>query len=230
MPSDLEARPRIPVHWTGAAHIQPWRLPEREIWTRLGRPHEDLTAILALLYATEPQALEALGRVERLEGLDLMQGEGAGWAMPVFTSGGAGRFNTDAFGCFYVARELETAVAETVYHQERFLRDAGSSSSEVPMRVLRADIAAEAVLDLFDVDPSDPVYDAEHHGASRALGTWAHRSRLDGIHYRSVRRPPHPCLALYVPSRIVRCVSAERLAYRWDGESMHVEKRISLEW
>lgn len=105
-------------------------------WERLVEV-PDVLAAVALLRYTEPDEYQALGRVQRLEGIALNRGEGAGWVIPAYTWSGSGRFNSDAFGCFYTARDLETAVAETVHHQERFLRATDQPPLEMRMRVLR---------------------------------------------------------------------------------------------
>lgn len=228
MPSELSSYPREEIHWGDAVRIQPWRHPEAEIWKRLTET-PDLDALLVLLQHTEPGAFTALGRIDRLEGWQIMHGDGAGWAMPAYTLGGPGRFNTERFGCFYAAEHLETAVAETAYHQARLLREARFGPRELRMRALRAEVEG-TMLSLLGLSPEHPVYDPEHYHASRAIGVEAHRTGVDGILYTSVRRPRFACLALFQPSRIVRCTSAEALAYLWDGTRIRVEHRIPLDW
>lgn len=230
MDFDLEAYGRAPVAWDGAVRIQPWRHAEHALWSQLVSG-DDLPGILALLQLTEPEMLRGLGELSRLDGLDWMRGEGAGWVLPAFTWGGPARFNDATFGCFYAAGELETAIAETVYHQERFLRSTEEPALELHVRVLRAELDAASVVHLED-DPDPPaLYDPEDYGVSQAFGAVVRASRERGIAYRSVRREGGRCVVLFHPADVVRCVSAEALAYLWDGSSIHrVERREPVEW
>ena len=229
MPSDLGSHLRTALSWTDAARIQPWRFAEAEIWDELAG-EDDLPGVLAILRMTEPDVYGLLGVLERLEGVPWMRGEGAGWVMPAFTWGGPGRFSDGSFGCFYVARELETAVAETVHHQERFLRATAQAEVEVRMRVLRADVRADDVVALA-AEPRPPALnDSEDHEASRAFGASVRAAGIQGISYHSRRREGGRCAALYNPECVLRCVSAEALAYLWDGVRVRVEIRSPLDW
>ena len=227
---DLDRHPRTRITWDDAVRIQPWRHAEAEIWAELA-DEDDLPGLLTILRMTEPEMFGQLGAVERLDGLEWMRGEGAGWAMPAFTWGGPGRFNDASFGCFYAARELETAVAETVHHQEEFLRSTEEPSLELRMRVLRADLRVDSVVRLGDAPDPPELYHPDDYATSRAFGAAVRAAGLPGIAYRSVRREGGRCVALYQPSGVVRCVPAEALAYLWDGERIRtVETRSPLAW
>jgi hypothetical protein len=207
---DLDRYLRTPIRWSDAVRIQPWRYPEAEIWADLA-DEDDLPGLLTILQMTEPETFRRMGAVERLNGLEWMRGEGAGWVMPAFTWGGPGRFNGPAFGCFYAARELETAVAETVYHQERFLRSTREPSMELRMRALRVDLRPVLLVEVGEAPDPPELYHPEDYG--------------------SVRRKGGRCAALYRPADVERCVPAEALAYLWDGTEVRtVEMRSPLDW
>jgi RES domain-containing protein len=227
---DLDRYPRTQIDWVDAARIQPWRCPEAEIWTEFAS-EDDLPGLLAVLQMTEPEMFSLMGAVERLDGLDWMRGEGAGWVMPAFTWGGPGRFNDASFGCFYAARELETAVAETVHHQERFLRSTSEPSVEVRMRVLRADLRSGHLVELGESPDPPELYHPDNYSTSQAFGATVRAAGVPGIVYQSARRRGGLCAAIYQPAVVERCVSAEALAYLWDGVRIHrVETRSPLEW
>lgn len=227
---DLDRYPRTQIAWVDAARIQPWRHPEAEIWAELAG-EDDLPGLLAVLQMTEPEMFSLMGAVERLDGLDWMRGEGAGWVMPAFTWGGPGRFNDASFGCFYAARELETAVAETVHHQERFLRSTNEPSVEVRMRVLHADLRSNPMVRLGETPDPPELYHPDDYRTPQTFGATVRAAGLPGIAYQSVRRRGGLCAALYQPTTVERCVSGEALAYLWDGARIHsVETRTSLDW
>jgi hypothetical protein len=214
VPFDLGRYTTGPIVWKDAVRIQPWRHPEAEIWSELAG-EGDLPGLLAILRLTEPDTFLQLGAVDRLSGLEWMDGEGAGRAMPAFTFGGPGCFNDATFGCFYAALELEAAVAETVYHQEKLTRATSEPSMEIRMRALRADLDAGASIQLFTFPNPPELYHPDDYGTSRDFGAAVRAAGLRGIAYESQRRPRGRCGALFYPEDIRRCTSAEALAYLW---------------
>lgn len=230
MPFDLGTYPRTQITWEGAVRIQPWRYPEAEIWAELA-DEDDLPGLLAILRMTEPELFRGMGAVKRLDGLEWMRGEGAGRVMPALTWGGPGRFNDASFGCFYAAGTLETAVAETVYHQEKFLRSTNEPSVELRMRALRADLRSGVLIELGEAPDPPALYHPDDYGTSQAFGRAVRAAELPGIAFWSVRRTGGRCVALYPPADVERCVSAEALAYLWDGTRIRsVEMRSPLDW
>jgi hypothetical protein len=53
------------------------------------------------------------------------------------------RFSDGSFGVYYVASELETAIAETIFHFEEFARDSRDPMQMEDIRVLVGGVAAE---------------------------------------------------------------------------------------
>ena len=53
------------------------------------------------------------------------------------------RFSDGSFGVYYAASELETAIAETIFHFEEFARDSGDPMRMEDMRVLVGEGVAE---------------------------------------------------------------------------------------
>jgi RES domain-containing protein len=226
---DAASWPRRPLSWTDAVRIQPWRHPETTIWADLA-DSEDVPGLLAILALTEPSVLRSLGDLDRVSGAELMRGPGAGWAMPAFTWGGAGRFNPPGTACFYAARERPTAIAETVHHQERFLRATAEPPIELRMRVLHATLATALALDLVGHLPPAGVLDPEDYTRSHVFGAAARIAGADAITYPSVRAEGQ-CAAVFQPRVIQRCASTAPLTYLWDGRRISaVEERTLVDW
>lgn len=229
MPSDLSEYPHASRHWPTAARILPAQYPEETVWRALVA-EEDLPGALALLARVDPAMYASMGAPDRLVGLDRMNDEGAGWVAPAFAWGGPGRFNGTAFGAFYAAEQVETAIAETVYHQARALRDEAAAPIDIRMRCLRADIQADELVDLTEVPGSDPLYDSTDYTASQAFGAYARAAERTGILFTSVRRPAFLCMALLQPSPILRCEDAGFYIYHWGGTTISVERRSEVTW
>jgi hypothetical protein len=140
--------------------------------------------------------------------------------MAAFThpaSGGA-RFSDATLGAYYAARTLDTAIAETVYHRERFMRATREAPLELDMRVLEAELDAR-LHDLrgLRADLAD-VYDPDDYSAGQRLAAELRSGGSDGVAYDSVRREGGQCPALFRARRVRGCRATMHLAYVWDGE------------
>jgi hypothetical protein len=134
-------------------------------------------------------------------------------------------------GCFYAGAEIETAIAETVHHQNRILRAAGAPAQEIRLRVLRADVDTVAAVHLTHDDAPDGVLHPDDYTVSQAFGVAARQAGAEAIAYDSVRRRGGRAVAVFEPSAITRCTSGELLAYLWDGTRIAtVEQRTPLDW
>jgi RES domain-containing protein len=229
VPSDPARYPGTSCHWPDAARILPAQYPEQTIWSALVE-EENLPGALALLKRVDPAIYADLGSLDRLADLEPMHGAGSGWVMPAFAWGGPGRFNSTAFSSFYAAEKVETAIAETVYHQARALRDENADPIDIQMRALRADIHASDFVDLTGVPGSDPLYHPTDYTASQAFGADARAANRNGILFTSVRRPGFSCMAVFQPSQIRLCEDAGTYVYHWDGNQVTVEQRTRITW
>ena len=134
-----------------------------------------------------------------------------------------GRFTDGRLGAWYASFDVDTAIAETVYHSTRRLRlSDGAFPTSIQMRELVAGIDC-SLLDLRGQRQAHPdLYDAEDHKAGQAFGVglrWpASGAGENGIVYESVRRPDGTNVCVYRPSLIMLPVNeADHYEYRWDA-------------
>jgi hypothetical protein len=96
------------------------------------------------------------------------------------------RFSDGTYGVFYAARDLDTAIAETTYHRERFMRATGESRMELDMRVYLVDLVA-ALHDLRGRKAEYPlVYHSDNYAAGQHLAATLRKEGSNGIAYDSV--------------------------------------------
>ena len=131
---------------------------------------DDLEAALLLEGLTDDQVNETLARLDRLDRSEWVTGRpGATLVMAAFChpAPSGGRFNGEALGAWYCAAEIETAIAETVYHHTRRLAHSASGFRHViQMRELISDVDAE-VHDVRGLRESRPeLSDAVSYAAS----------------------------------------------------------------
>ena len=130
----------IPVrrlHWRNAVRIIPSVFPPVNLFERVARP-EDLDAVQAIESAYNPRLRDAVGDLSLVPRDERVVGPGAGYIMAAFThvSPEGSRFSNGTYGVFYAAQRESTAIAETRFHRERFMRATEEARCELDMRVL----------------------------------------------------------------------------------------------
>lgn len=220
--------PPAEVRWRRSVRIVPTRFPPLDLFERVAPPG-DWDALIELESQTNARLLDQVGRISLVPPADRVSGPGASFVMAPFThvAPSGARFTTGEFGGYYAAREIETAVAETRYHRERFLAATREAAIEVDMRVLEATVRARPVDLRGRRQEYAALYDPDDYGASQAFGRRVREAGADGIVYDSVRREGGECIVVYRPRLVRSCREVRTLTYRWDGERIDAvyEKR-----
>jgi RES domain-containing protein len=215
------------VRWHPCFRIIPARFPPIGLFERVAEP-ADLDAVLYVESLTNDRLRAEVGELDLLPREDWISGPGTAYIMAASThvAPTGGRFTDGTFGAYYAAAGLATAVAETVYHRERFMAYTREKPVQLDMRVLRADLDGE----LHALrGASDELYHPSDYSASQALARTLRAARSWGVLYDSVRNPGGECVAVFRPAALSRCRQAEHLAYLWDGTRIaHVIKKTLL--
>ncbi|NJL50274.1 MAG: RES family NAD+ phosphorylase [Blastochloris sp.] len=160
---------------------------------------------------------------------DRVSGPGSRIIMAAFThlNPVGSRFTDGTYGVFYAANDLATAIAETAYHREGFMRATGEGRMELDMRVHLVDLVA-ALHDLRGRKAEYPlVYHADNYAAGQHLAATLRKYGSNGIVYDSVRRQGGECVAVFRARMLSNCRQEHHLCYVWDGQriSFIYEKR-----
>jgi hypothetical protein len=219
------AIPVTSLLWVHSFRIIPSRFPPVRLFEEVADP-VDLDAVLAVESLTNERLRAESGDLALLPAGERVSGPGTGFVMAAFThvSPSGGRFHDGTFGAYYAARSRATAIAETVHHRERFLRDSAAPPLDLDMRVLRARIEGR-MHDLRGArDRWTALYDPDDHAAGRELARELRAAGSDGVAWDSLRDRGGECVAAFRPRCVTDCKQAEHLGYRWNGE------RIDLVW
>lgn len=214
--SDPATPPLAAVVWRPSHRIVPSIFPPRGLFDAVADP-ADLDAVFALEALTNDRLREQLGHLRRIPPERRVSGPGTTPVMSAFTHvhPDGGRFSTAKFGAYYAARELPTAIAETVYHRERFLRASKEPPIDLQMRSYQGNVRA----DLHDVRGGGwpRLHDPHSYAISQAFATRLRDKSSEGIVFDSVRKPGGQCVALFYPDLIGPVKQGPHLLYRWDG-------------
>jgi RES domain-containing protein len=222
--------PVTEVTWRPSYRIIPSRHPPIQLFERVADASllEDVFHIESLTNGRLREQFD----LSRLDPEDRVAGPGTSFIMGALTHVSVdrgGRFNDTTFGAYYAARELATAIEETIHHGDRFRRESREPPGRFDMRVLRSTVRAP-LHDLRGLRPRwREVYDPDDYSHSQSLARRLRGERSWGIVYDSVRREGGECVAVYRPRALSPCKIAEHLEYLWDGErtvEVFFKKRI----
>lgn len=198
--------------------IVPSRFPPVSIFDRIADPN-DLEAVFAIEAITNDRLRQEIGEISLVPAKDRVVGPGSTPIMAAFThiNPEGGRFTDPTYSAFYAALAMDTAIAETKFHRENFLRATQRGRSiDVDMRVYLASLKGE----LHDVRSGAPaeIYRPDDYRAGQALARRLRSSDSNGIIFNSVRDPGGTCVAVFRPRLLSSCRQERHLTYQWDGE------------
>ena len=169
---------------------------------------------------TNPRVRDQIGAIHLIPLERRVSGLGASWAMAPFchvSSDRPSRFSDGRYGVCYVGDSFEVALAESVFHFERFMSATEEDPSTADYRELVGCLDAK-LHDLRGETDFRFALDADDYTAAQSL---AHELRQehasDGIVYPSVRCSAGDAVAAFWPDVVGIPVQGRHVCYRWDG-------------
>jgi len=168
--------------------------------------------------------------VEEIESLTAPRGSAENTHPPVTTANemilhgfrqvdpNGSRFSDGSYGVFYTAKELLTAVAETRYHRDKFLRATRQPPGHISMQVLSIDLIGKLHSLVGCRDSHPELYHPEDYGQSQLFAKRLWEQGSEGIIYHSVRRREGFCAAVFYSQVLLQCHRERLLTYKWNGQ------------
>jgi hypothetical protein len=210
-----------PVRLAPCYRIVASRMSTIHLFERVADP-ADWDALYALESLTNPRIRDEIGELHLVPRADRVSGINASIVMAPFThlAPQGTRFTDGRFGAYYAAESVDTAVAETRFHRENFLRATAQPAIELEMRCYLADVSC-VLHDLRGRRAELPdVYDRTSYVASQTLGRTLRAEGSNGIAFDSVRRDGGECVAVFRPRLVQNVRQGVHLRYAWDGTSI----------
>lgn len=171
---------------------------------------------------TNPRLRDQAGVISLVPPERRVTGPGSSWVMAAFTHFSPlrpSRFSDGTYGVYYAGHRFEVALAETIFHFERFMR----ATNEPPATADFRELVGRLDADLHDLRGDerfaaclDP--DPERYAPAQALAKRLRDGGSNGIVYPSVRYPSGLCVALFWPDVVGLPVQGRHLCYHWNGE------------
>jgi hypothetical protein len=217
----LDALAARPVRFAPCHRIVASRLPTIHLFERVADP-ADWDALYELESMTNPRIRNEVGELHLVPKADRVSGPNASIVMAPFThlSPQGTRFTNGRFGAYYAAESIDTAIAETRFHRENFLRATSQPPIELEMRCYLADVACE-LHDLRGRRIELPdVYDPMSYASSQKVGARLRAAGSNGVAFDSVRRAGGECVAVFRPRLVQNVRQGVHLRYAWDGTAI----------
>ena len=209
------------IEWKPCWRIVPSRYPPIQLFERVTDP-DDLEAIFELESLTNSRLRDEVGDIRLVLPGDRISGPGTSVIMAAFThlNPQGSRFTDGTYGVFYAANDVETSIAETKHHRERFMRATAQAHMELDMRVYLIDLDGD-FHDLRGQKTAQPlVYHNDNYAAGQHLARTLRNEGSNGIAYDSVRRNGGECVAAFRPRLLSNARQERHLCYVWDGRQI----------
>lgn len=220
--------PAVELNWNPACRIIPTRFPAVSLFERVAKP-EDFDALYALEAMTNDRIRDEIGDISLVPPGERLFGDGSSCIMAAFTHLNlqGSRFSDGSYSVFYCARDRQTAIAETRYHQTLFMAATDEAPMRLQMRLYTVKARGE-VIDLRAASCADPrMVDPDDYGIAQGIGRKLRKQDTQGILYPSVRHPGGEALAALRTGILKSCLHAAYLEYNWNGRLIDAVYEVS---
>lgn len=211
-------------YWKPCYRIIPSRFPAIYLYERVTN-NEEFEILNEIEAMTNPKHRDEIGELTLVAPEDRIFGPGTSRIMAAFThlNPVGSRFSDGTYGVYYAGKVLETAIRETKFHRERFLRSTHQKAGQTfDMLVLAADLQAE----LHDIRGKKEQFahlyhsDPKQYASAQSFAKELKIQGSNGLLYDSVRHEGGECAAVFKPKVLKKCVDWKRLVYHWNGEKI----------
>jgi hypothetical protein len=205
------------IRWNPAFRIVASKYPTASVYDRITNAR-NFQAVLEVEALTNPRLREEMGDFRKIRPADAVTGPDSMPIVASFAYSGPSRFCDGSYGVYYASHEETTAIAESRYWTERFLRATNEPSIDVDKRMYCAAIRGDYD-DLRGKSKRNALYDRDSYIASQAYARKLYeKNAVDGIVYKSVRIDDGQCVCVFRPRLISDCKVVKYLQFRWDGQ------------
>lgn len=208
-----------------AYRLIPSKYPTKSLFDDVA-DHAEFEVLFAIQELTNPRLRNELGNLNRVPPQERPYGiRGCNYALGPFVHlcPTGSRFSTGDFGIYYAADEVQTAIAETRYHQERYFSSVvGLKFDRLSMRCLKTIFRAELRDIRSDNYAEMSWYHPDNYTEAQSLGASLKNMGDSGVVYNSVRAAGKICFALFSPILITDVIQASHYEYIWDGQRIQV--------
>lgn len=212
--------------WEKLHRLVPSHFPPIDLFENVASPDE-LELVFAIESMTNDRLREEVGDLALVPIAERISGPGTTPVMAAFTHIATDTRFSDGteYGVYYGARDLKTALAETIYHREKFLLATNEPDTELTMRCYIGKVA----LELHDVRGDEFKYlYADDYAMPQQFAKNMRANGSNGLLYKSVRDEGGECIAAFKPTAITIPVQGGHYKYIWSGKKQKIENVLEV--
>lgn len=222
---DIDVIPSTNFFNQTAYRLIPSKYPPKSLFDDVA-DHEEFEVLFSIQELTNPRIRNELGSLNRVPASERPYGiRGCNYALGPFVhvNPDGSRFSKGEYGVYYAGDEVQTAIAETRYHQEKyFAAITGLKFDRLTMRCLKTQFSATLRDISGDEFAQQDWHNPNDYTAAQTLGAKLKEKKVAGLVYNSVRAAGKICYALFTPRIINDVMQATHYEYIWDGEKITV--------
>lgn len=214
--------PLSTVHWDPSWRLVPSRFPPVSLFDRVTDASE-LDAVIAIESLTNARLRNEVGELRLVPKEERQSGPGTTPIMASFThiSLDGSRFSDGNYGLYYAAKSVETALAETRYHREKFLQRTSEAPIDIDMRSY-ASVINTQLHDIRGMQSNLPtVYDKDSYADSQRLALHLRNAGSNGLVFDSVRHTGGECVGIFRANIPHPVTQGSHYCFQWDGRSIY---------
>lgn len=202
--------------------IIPSNFPPITIFEDCSDP-DDLLLLYELESRNNPRIRQEVGEISIVPQKDRVSGPGTTPIMASFTHiGKEARLNDASYGVYYAGMEMETAIRETVYWNEKMLADTNEPAQERTMRAYIAKINPK-YCEFVDMRHDDLFHHPDDYSYPQRVTKELRDQDEYGVVYNSVRNKGGTCVGVLRPTALLPATQSTHFMYYWNGrEIAHV--------
>ncbi|WP_019674937.1 RES family NAD+ phosphorylase [Arsukibacterium perlucidum] len=191
---------------------------------------DEFDALFSLQALTNPRLMAEAGNLSLLPRTEIPFGiAGCSYAVAPFThvNPAGSRFSDGRFGVLYLAENVQTAISEVAYHQNRYWSKVPELSYErFVFRALSCEFTDVSLTDLTELPRQHAIYHSEDYRAARALGSSLRQQGSAGVQFHSVRNKGALCWGLFSPKYVTQMLQSAHYELIWQSGKISAINQI----
>lgn len=212
--------PHITPDWESLHRLVPSHYPPIQLFESVVEPDE-LDIAFAIESLTNERLLDETGNLSLVPADERISGPGSSPVMAAFTHiDTPSRFTDGSFGVYYGARDIDTALAETMHHREIFLSATEEPDTEITMR----EYVGKVALPMLDIRANSfqNLHEPNSYVASQNFAIQKREEGCNGLVYNSVRHAAGECIAAFKPKAVTIPRQGRHYRYVWNGKQQRI--------
>lgn len=206
--------------WKSLHRLVPSHFPPIQLFESVVEPDE-LEIAFAIESLTNDRLQDQAGNLSIVPSEERISGPGSSPVMAAFTHINIpSRFTDGSFGVYYGAREIVTALAETIHHREIFLSATEEPDTEITMR----EYVGKVALPMLDIRAHsfENLHHPDSYVASQQFAAQRREEGCNGLLYNSVRHAGGACVAAFKPKAVTIPQQGRHYRYVWSGKHQRI--------